>query len=143
MLPKKNKVNTISGRLKLIISDLNITQAELAENIGMTAGGLSDIIRGKTKQPSGCTLKAIEFKYGISVEWLLTGKEPKLISNKGLNKYALPPKEYREESDIKELIELYKKLDKSKKMVLITFLRTLHIGQNEGKKLKTKSSVKK
>lgn len=56
-----------------------MTQSEFARRIGISQGSLSDIESGKT-QPSIETLRSIAKKNrGLTLDWLLLGKEVKAV----------------------------------------------------------------
>jgi len=123
-------------RLKKIIDDAKLNQKEFAESIGLTPGGLNDILRGKTRQPAGSTVKAIEYKYRINGEWLLTGKGKRMLTGDKIND---------KDVELNELIAIYNSLDNSRKKVLLTFSRTLRMEQLQkmSADLKKGSSYKK
>jgi len=47
-----------------------------AHEIGMTPGGMSGIISGRSKTLSGMFLKVLEFRFKINPRWLLNGTKP-------------------------------------------------------------------
>ena len=61
-------------RLKNIITELNISQKDFAETIGITTSGLSDILNGRTKGVTITLAYAIQAIYNIDAHWLLSGK---------------------------------------------------------------------
>jgi transcriptional regulator with XRE-family HTH domain len=120
----------MGGRLRKTITDLGLTQNEFAKSIGITPGGLSDILRGKTKVPSGSFFKAIEYRYGINSSWLVSGKGKQWITPD----FKRQPAGSSEE--ITEIENIYKALDKIRQRLLVNFSRTLKSEQLEktGKK---------
>jgi HTH-type transcriptional regulator/antitoxin HigA len=61
---------TINAVVKHKISELNITQAKLAEMLGLDTSKLSQILNG-TREPDVSFLKAVHKKLGISGDFLL------------------------------------------------------------------------
>lgn len=61
-------------RIILIIDKLGLTQKKFAEQVGITAGGLTDFIKGRSKDLSSSTVTNIVLQFGINPTWLLTGK---------------------------------------------------------------------
>lgn len=62
------------NRILLIIEELELTQKQFSEEIGITAGGLTDFFKGRSKDLSSSTVKNIVIKYNINPAWLLTGE---------------------------------------------------------------------
>lgn len=62
------------ARLKKYRKNKGITGIELARNIGISQGSLSDIERGKTN-PSLGTIQNLAATTDIDLVWLITGKE--------------------------------------------------------------------
>ena len=61
------------GRRLRELRGLEMTQADLAERIGVSQGFLSHAERGE-KEIGAATLLAISHQFGISIEQLLTGR---------------------------------------------------------------------
>lgn len=61
-------------RIISIIDKLGLTQKKFAEQIGITAGGLTDFIKGRSKDLSSSTVANIVVKFSINPMWLLTGE---------------------------------------------------------------------
>lgn len=61
-------------RIIEIIKVLGITQKEFAECIGISAGGLTEYIKGRSKDLVSSIVANIVINYNINPEWLLTGK---------------------------------------------------------------------
>jgi len=60
-------------RIKIILKFLKITQKEFAEVVGMTAGGFTDYLKGRSQDLSSKTVKNIVTNFGVNPLWLLTG----------------------------------------------------------------------
>lgn len=75
----------ISGeRIKTLLEARGLSQRELATSLGFSPGYVSDILRGRTK-PSLEFLKRVSKEYDVTIDWLVTGKGPKL-KEKGINR---------------------------------------------------------
>lgn len=55
------------------IAHTGLNQSEFARRLGVSAGFVSDVVRGQ-KKPGAEFLHAIRTTFGISVDWLLTGE---------------------------------------------------------------------
>ena len=77
-----NKVNTMIKRLRL---EKSINQEQLAEQLHVTRQAVSNWETGKT-QPDIETLTQIAEYFGVSVEYLIYGKEPTTESD--IKKYT-------------------------------------------------------
>lgn len=65
---------TIGGRLKWLLSEKGMSQADLARGIGVSENAISSVILGESKQPSAInTLRMCAF-LEATYEWLLTGR---------------------------------------------------------------------
>ncbi len=62
----------MNNRIKLIRSELNLTQQQFAERIGINRSTVANIESGK-KQPSRLILVAICHEYGVNKDWLFNG----------------------------------------------------------------------
>jgi len=63
----------IYERIKNIRTELGISQKDFGERIGIRDSYVSEIESGN-KYPSMLVLLAIEYRFGVSVKWLKTGK---------------------------------------------------------------------
>lgn len=70
----------IGNRIKLIRTALGISQKEFGERIGISANYLSEVESGKSK-PSIPVLLAIEYRFGVSAEWLNNGNGTRYIKD--------------------------------------------------------------
>lgn len=59
-------------RLKQVLAHKGITQTELAKQIGMSPGFVSDVIRGN-KRPGAEFFVAVRKLFCVSIDWLMTG----------------------------------------------------------------------
>lgn len=60
-------------RVGQAIAHTGLNQSEFARQLGVSAGFVSDVVRGQ-KKPGAEFLHAIRAIFGISVDWLLTGE---------------------------------------------------------------------
>lgn len=73
MSPREKNISSIGKRIIQIIDSKGINRGKLADDVGISAGYLSEIISGK-KVPSKTVATAIQGLYGYSADWLLTGE---------------------------------------------------------------------
>jgi len=69
----QNNLTTIGDRIQKVRNDNKLSQRIFAEKIGISQGYLSEIEQNK-KPPSEPILLAIEYRYAIPKDWLLTGE---------------------------------------------------------------------
>ncbi|MBU3698250.1 helix-turn-helix domain-containing protein [Dechloromonas sp.] len=62
-----------ANRVGQAIAHTGLNQSEFARQLGVSAGFVSDVVRGQ-KKPGAEFLHAIRTTFGISVDWLLTGE---------------------------------------------------------------------
>lgn len=67
-------MDTISERMRYIRSRLSLSQAEIARRVGVGRAAINKVEQGLTKTLSLQTALSIEKNFGISSEWLLTGR---------------------------------------------------------------------
>lgn len=60
-------------RVSQAITHAGLNQSEFARQLGVSAGFVSDVVRGQ-KKPGAEFLHAVRATFGISVDWLLTGE---------------------------------------------------------------------
>ena len=58
-----------SERIRVLRGEKNLTQAQVAQAVGLSARGYQDLELGAT--PRGDTLLAIAEFYGVSIDWLM------------------------------------------------------------------------
>ena len=58
-----------SERIRVLRGEKNLTQAQVAQDVGLSARGYQDLELGAT--PRGDTLLAIAEFYGVSIDWLM------------------------------------------------------------------------
>ncbi|MDR1705763.1 MAG: helix-turn-helix domain-containing protein [Clostridiales bacterium] len=72
----------IGERMKFLRKQLELTQSDFAERIGITNSALSDIERGRTKSLTERNIASIATMYGVNPEWLRSGAEPVFFAGK-------------------------------------------------------------
>lgn len=65
-------------RIKEILQERNITQAQFSDSIGMSQGGVANLLKRRSKVSKTLAL-AIQSMYGVYAKWLLTGEAPKYV----------------------------------------------------------------
>lgn len=67
------RLDGFATRVAQAIAYTGLNQSEFARQLGVSAGFVSDVVRGQ-KKPGAEFLHAIRTTFGISVDWLLTGE---------------------------------------------------------------------
>jgi len=70
----------VGDRIRELRKSLKISQAELAKKIGVSSGNVGDWERGRAK-PGVDALKNLSKFFNKSIDWLITGEEPKSSNN--------------------------------------------------------------
>ncbi len=71
-------MNNIGDRIKILRKEFNITQKELAQDLGVTNAHISKIEKGLTT-PSEALIKLIAKIYEVSEYWIKTGEGPMML----------------------------------------------------------------
>lgn len=79
-----NKVNQMIKRLRL---EKNLNQEQLAEQLHVTRQAVSNWENGKTQPDIEMLMKIAEF-FGVSVEYLIYGKEPATDSGEEVHRWV-------------------------------------------------------
>lgn len=66
---------TVADRVRKARESAGLKQGELADQVGMSRGGIARIEQGKG-EPRRTTLIAVAFATGVSLQWLETGETP-------------------------------------------------------------------
>ena len=69
----KNGMKEIGERIKEVRMKLRLSQQELASELGISQGHLSEVERG-IRKPGGEMLNALKHKFNVSLDWLFTGE---------------------------------------------------------------------
>lgn len=68
-------MDSIGSRIKKLIKNSGLSTHNAATYIGLTQSSLSRIVNNK-QEPGASTLIKIADYFGVSADWLLTGREP-------------------------------------------------------------------
>lgn len=98
---------TLGERIKKLRKDLNLTQQKFADRIGTTQNVIANYESGR-REPSAAAFNNICKTFGISEEWLRTGKGEMFIPSP--------------EEDINELIRQHR-LDDLDRQILLEFIK--------------------
>lgn len=98
---------TFGERIKKLRKDLNLTQQKFADRIGTTQNVIANYESGR-REPSAAAFNNICKTFGISEEWLRTGKGEMFIPSP--------------EEDINELIRQHR-LDDLDRQILLEFIK--------------------
>jgi SOS regulatory protein LexA len=61
-------------RLKILIKSMGLTQKAFAEQLGISGNAITEILHGRTGKLSATIMELLKFKFGVNINWLLTGK---------------------------------------------------------------------
>jgi transcriptional regulator with XRE-family HTH domain len=103
--------------MRIIINESGLKQKEFAKSIKVTDSYISKVIRDESGM-SNRTAMAIEQLYGYSYDWIVKGKDPKMLSGRGRNLTSLQRKiimdvEQMNESELRALLAFIETLKKS------------------------------
>ena len=110
-----NDINETRKRLKIIIESSGYSLRRFSNEIGITPGGLSGILSGRSKILSGMFLKVLEYRFNVNPVWLETGEGTIYVK-----KFLI------EDSDEMEHILKLRKLDKEQKKSVIVMTNALY-----------------
>ena len=113
-------MNTFQERLRYVIDNSGYSLRQFAREIGISPGGLSGILGGRTKEPSPMFLNLIEYRFGVTREWLLNGKGA-----------VYTTKMMVEEGEETDLITGYRKLTREDKGTVKRIIESLERGEEE------------
>lgn len=100
-----NKIHLFGKQLKLLMHELGIKQRKLAELAGMNESNISRLAGG-TSTPTLKFLILLVENYGVSLNWLILGEGPMLLSEIDNTDYA-----QRDEFFIRRLKNIEEMLD--------------------------------
>ncbi len=124
-------METINERIYKLRKELSLSQDAFGEKIGIKKASISMIEKGKNN-PSEQTIKSICREFNVSYAWLVEGIGEIFIETDDVLLEALLD-EYDLDDDevqlITKLANTYLQLDKSKRRVLIDFMKSLLDGQ--------------
>ena len=73
----EKEMSTLAERMEIIIDECGIKQTVFAKSVGVTPNYISMIIHGKKELISPTLALLIEYIYGYSHEWILSGEGDK------------------------------------------------------------------
>lgn len=108
-------------RIKLILQENKLKQKELAAEIGVTESYISVLLKKPDVRLSRSIATLIEERYGYSIDWVLSGAEPKLkqiSKNRALSELhqkALVQLEQMNDNQVKAVLAFINSLDEIEK----------------------------
>lgn len=72
-------MDTITDRIKELMNALGLNTTSFAKEIGVSWTSVNNYTKGRV--PDGRTLISIQQKFGVNINWLLSGKGKMLLSN--------------------------------------------------------------
>ena len=112
-------MDTIGKRIRYARKINKLSLTDVKNETGLSTGNLSELENDKFA-PSSNALIAFRKLFNVSIDWILTGASPMEVSGK--ETFNESPGIYLSDEE-KELIELYRKLDKNKKRDIQGFLQ--------------------
>lgn len=120
--------NVLAQRLLLSRRDLDITQADLAQQTRNTSAAyISDLERGKVTNPTVEVVEALAAALGVSPAYLLGWSDIPLPGDLAIAEGAVP---YTINPRIQALIDLYEDLDPANQAAALDIIRTIRRSQN-------------
>ena len=124
-------METINERIYKLRKELSLSQDAFGEKIGIKKASISMIEKGKNN-PSEQTIKSICREFNVSYPWLVEGIGEIFIETDDVLLEALLDEYDLDEDEVQLITKLantYLQLDKSKRRVLIDFMKSLLDGQ--------------
>jgi transcriptional regulator with XRE-family HTH domain len=124
-------METINERIYKLRKELSLSQDAFGEKIGIKKASISMIEKGKNN-PSEQTIKSICREFNVSYAWLVEGIGEIFIETDDVLLEALLDEYDLDEDEVQLITKLantYLQLDKSKRRVLIDFMKSLLDGQ--------------
>lgn len=104
---------SVGERVRWILEVREVKQTEIAERIGITQAGISNVVTDASRKPSAPTLLALARELEINPQWLLDGKG---------DPFAWAPVTA---SDQVELLNLYKAASKQGRAAILATARAV------------------
>lgn len=117
----KNYLKEIGIRLKEVRKALNLTQDEIHKKTGLSIGFISEIENGK-KRPSSILLFFFAKNYNANINYVLTGKGDKILSE-GYSEKSSNSEFGKDRELIEELLYYLKNVNVVKYNILLSFVR--------------------
>jgi transcriptional regulator with XRE-family HTH domain len=115
---------SIGKRIKEIRKKLGIKQIDMANNLKMKQGSLSDIERGKVNNVKDYIITGICSHYLINDKWLRTGEGEMIEPSHSFEDFMQSRVKLLDETD-KKIIEEYIKLNSNQRRAIKDFIRKL------------------
>ena len=100
-------MDTFGSRLRTARNKLGLTQPGLALKCGWESQSRISMYERDVRQPSHRDLTLLAKILGVSVEWLLTGKEPKATPAEHIDVRQLPVINYIQAGNPREIVDAY------------------------------------
>jgi transcriptional regulator with XRE-family HTH domain len=81
----------LSDRMRVVINESGLNQKDFAKSINVTDSYISKLLRDESGMANSMAL-LIEQLYGYSKEWILKGKDPKMLTGRGHKMIGLQKK---------------------------------------------------
>ena len=104
--------------LKMLLSNKDVSQKDLAEGIGVSKSLVSQYLSDQ-KHPSAEIAKKIAGFFGISLDWLMSDDEA------GKGGEVREPTEQNLAGPVQELVEIFTSLDKKEQKTVLDMVRAL------------------
>jgi plasmid maintenance system antidote protein VapI len=92
----------LSDRMRTVINECGLKQKDFAKSIDVTDSYISKLVRDESGI-SNSTAMLIEKLYGYSKDWIMTGQEPKTVSDRGCDLTGLQRKMIAEIKQMREV----------------------------------------
>jgi transcriptional regulator with XRE-family HTH domain len=107
----------LSDRMRIIVNECGLKQKAFAQSINVTDSYISKLMRDESGMANSTAL-LIEQLYGYSKEWIITGKDPKMLAGRGRNVTGLQKKiimdvEQMNEGELRAVLAFIESLRKS------------------------------
>ncbi|WP_083538304.1 helix-turn-helix domain-containing protein [Holdemania sp. Marseille-P2844] len=118
---------TINERVRALRKELGMNQTEFGERIALSQGHLTSVEQGK-RAVTDRTIKLICTEFGVSEDWLRTGKEPKYLNDddSSLFRQAAAGIEMVDDKRAMAALEVYWSLSPDDKKVIWTMLDQIY-----------------
>jgi len=106
----------LSDRVRTIVNEIGLTQKNFAKSINVTDSYISKLLRDESGMANS-TAMLIEQLYGYSKEWIIKGKDPKMLAGRGRKLTSLQRKiimdvEEMNEGELRALLAFTESLKK-------------------------------
>ena len=114
---------TLNERIVDLCEKNNISQSKLEKDLGIAKGSVT---KWKTQEPRHSTIERVANYFGVSVEYIMTGKEKEGGETYYLNDETREiAQEIFENSDLKSLFDMSRKMPPERLKAHIEFMKKL------------------